>query len=136
MRETKFRVPVICQNGHKAFWYWTIHRTEIAEATSAGLGVPDNEKCNCPKFALEEGWIRNGDDQQYTSLKDKNGKEIYEGDILGTSSGDRYYVSFDFNRFTMRDPRTKHHRIEEFKVNDMVFFEVIGNTYKNSDLLK
>jgi len=78
---------------------------------------------------------------QFTGLKDKNGKYIYEGDILREplntlklKYGFNYSVVFDYGEFvakTRRDSTTlvlKSHRFFEC--------EVIGNIYENPKLLK
>lgn len=82
---------------------------------------------------------------QYTGLKDKNSKEIYEGDIL-TDHGEEYllyesrlYVeyskergSFDFiDKFDYFGPS----RYTAFQIN-YEQFEVIGNIYENPELLE
>jgi hypothetical protein len=71
---------------------------------------------------------------QYTGLKDKNGKEIYEGDILNTHANfDTPYIrevvwkgcALEFKPitgFTLCETNTNH-------------FEVIGNIYENPELL-
>ena len=71
---------------------------------------------------------------QYTSLKDKNGKEIYEGDIvesgeLKSDDADDTYCYIE-----------KYRNVVEFKHGEFLWAdedgEVIGNIYENPELIK
>lgn len=72
------------------------------------------------------------DFMQYTGLKDKNGKEIYEGDVLkysyakDTKTEDTYNEVVEWNE-TVYD--------QGFSINKHMHCEVIGNIYENKNLL-
>ena len=78
---------------------------------------------------------------QYTGLKDRNGKEIYEGDILEYNWGDkesgavrslREIVEWKENMWTEEGFMTGFG--EFWATPDQ--YEVIGNIYENPELLK
>lgn len=73
---------------------------------------------------------------QYTGLKDMKDKEIYEGDILFESFGEKYYkVVFENGSF--RAEFEGDFEEHSFDLIDVVAqgCEVVGNIYENPELL-
>jgi uncharacterized phage protein (TIGR01671 family) len=73
---------------------------------------------------------------QYTGLKDKNGKEIYEGDILGRIGFFHKVVINDgtnFYSYSVNNPQSIF-ILNKFSIDG--YDEIIGNIYENPELLK
>lgn len=74
--------------------------------------------------------------RQYTGLKDKNGKEIYEKDIIKDSFGDRIGM-IKYNVYTASFEIAEYDGIHLLSAdNGEKFFEVIGNVFEHPNLLQ
>lgn len=76
------------------------------------------------------------DVMQFTGLKDKNGKEIYEGDVVWRDLNRFPYV-VEWNSGNERDGRAKRHGFWPMcqDITDHTY-EIIGNIYENPELKK
>lgn len=87
---------------------------------------------------VSDCWLEDCELMQYTGLKDKNGKEIYEGDIVSwRGESDTFvieWVDLDAS-FAAADKSTgKTHY--DYIMTSLGDAEILGNIYENPELLE
>ena len=127
-REIKFRVWDNAEkNGMVYFgssFYLDDDNDTLTFFSEKGCVLGDNDK-DGDRFIL----------MQYTGLKDKNGVEIYEGDLVREYGSDIDYgvdiVEYSINRFICRNLDTGG--VSELDCGDN--YRVVGNIYENQEPL-
>ena len=101
----------------------------------------NDEKWTCPMVWLEKQkeWVHcdNGIICQYTGLHDKNGKEIYDGDIVRiiVNNNIEKICKVEFKNGIFGVMFSKNKELTAFPHFCNTTFEVIGNEYDNPELL-
>ena len=104
------------------FRFWEIEEKEMLDS----LDIGSNDTVWVEQFFnMKDDFIP----MQYTGLKDKNGEEIYEGDIAKDILDDFYEILFDEAKFVTISGNVIEDLSETHK--DL---EVIGNVFENPTL--
>lgn len=135
MREIKFRA-------------WHKHEERMLKWNKELKGVIAGGVKTISSFNTDNGWMdtysyKEVELMQYTGLKDKNGKEIYEGDVVQFDDYDITFGLIKWNekhgRFEVEEyePYTStYFETEQFEEwTTIEHFEIIGNAYENPELL-
>ena len=92
-------------------------------------------------YGLDDGQYDSETLSQYTGLKDKNGKEIYEGDIVQGNFGIppigvRSVVEYEGSAFIIKTPKCNPKEVTLRTGIECLDLHIIGNIYENPELLK
>ena len=71
---------------------------------------------------------------QYTGLTDKNGKKIFEGDIVNCWGGEYAQGFWEYNRTIIVEDISNYNQMAY--LGESEFIEIIGNIHDNPELLK
>ena len=143
-REIRFRV----WNGAEMVYDVTVGKFGVFYVNPTNNGLDPNDSASITPFTTK--YHDDTPVMQYTGLKDKNGKEIYEGDILNGRNQVLKIVYWCPKRSAFCESEqfkpvpAKHSFAKLYdkfrsvfnKDGQLVNHEVIGNIYSNPELLK
>ena len=126
MREIKFRA----WNGKAMYYLDMLYNIELTYTKAGSWCLWDiwTHKLIAGEYDEPELIL-----MQYTGLKDRNGKEIYEGDIVQDQDGNLYqvkYTKYYIYPFGAIFPDKPKEVVNEYEC------EIIGNIYENPELLE
>lgn len=127
MRTIKYRQPLFNPDGSfKEYHYWGI-------IDLVGEGIKQLVSPITAKYYIDIKITNPADSQQFTGLIDKNGKEIYEGDIV------HYLLNHSDNSVTQTSEVRWHNHAwrlpRVWLFTEVYEIEVIGNIHQNPELL-
>jgi ferredoxin-fold anticodon binding domain-containing protein len=117
MREIKFRGQSTGDIGTWIYGYYHFDKSNTCHYI-------------CDIDSLVRYEVKPGTVGQFTGLQDKNGTDIYEGDIIDYGNGRNITITYEVNGFGFK---FKHGHERCFL--DMTKFEVIGNIHEHPQLL-
>ena len=137
MRELKFRV-------------WDKANNRYLRRDSTGIdnlgNIIDFENCDEDDRGVHNVRVLGKNDmgfttEQYTGLHDKNGKEIYEGDILSIprrkdKKKDKLYTVVWHKTHARLNFANTNGEFGEISIGKIIRSQIVGNIHENSELLE
>jgi len=133
MRELKFRVWRYCHSDNK-FKFYYLDNLRITCNSGAGIVFESNDYDLSFFDSSLVSLSKNEVIQQFTGLTDKNGRYIYEGDII-ENHNEIFEVIFKDGSFQGKEIKRKV-LADHWFMGTLFWDTIIGNTLENPELLK